>query len=35
VIIRYSGTTTGTGGTIVESGGYTYHTFTTSGTFSN
>jgi hypothetical protein len=33
VIIRYTGTQRGTGGTIVTSGGYTYHTFTTSGTF--
>ena len=33
VIIRYSGATQGSGGTIVESGGYTYHTFTSSGTF--
>jgi hypothetical protein len=35
VIIRYSGATAATGGTIVNSGGYTYHTFTSSGTFSN
>jgi hypothetical protein len=33
VIIRYSGSTRGTGGTITSSGGYTYHTFTTSGTY--
>ena len=33
VIIRYLGTPKGTGGTITESGGYTYHTFTASGTF--
>jgi len=33
VIIRYSGTPRGTGGTITQSGGYTYHTFTSSGTF--
>jgi hypothetical protein len=34
VIIRYAGTTTkGTGGTITTAGGYTYHTFTSSGTF--
>jgi len=32
-IIRYSGTTRASGGTITQSGGYTYHTFTTSGTF--
>lgn len=33
VVIRYSGTPRGTGGTITQSGGYTYHRFTTSGTF--
>jgi len=33
VIIRYSGTPVGTGGTITQTGGYTYHTFTTNGTF--
>jgi hypothetical protein len=33
VIIRYLGSQRGLGGTIVASGGYTYHTFTTSGTF--
>jgi hypothetical protein len=33
VIIRYSGSARGTGGTIVSSGGYTYHTFTSSGTY--
>ena len=34
VIIRYSGTTQrGTGGTVTTTGGYTYHTFTSSGTF--
>jgi hypothetical protein len=33
VIIRYSGATKATGGTITQSGGYTYHTFTASGTF--
>ena len=31
-IIRYSGAQAATGGTIVTSGGYTYHTFLTSGT---
>jgi hypothetical protein len=31
--LRYSGSPIGTGGTITESGGYTYHTFTTTGTF--
>lgn len=33
VIIRYVGAPRGTGGTITQSGGYTYHTFTSSGTF--
>jgi hypothetical protein len=33
VIIRYAGSQRGTGGTVTSSGGYTYHTFTTSGTF--
>ena len=33
VIIRYAGTQRGTGGTISSSGGYTYHTFTSSGTY--
>ena len=33
VIIRYAGSQRGSGGTIVSSGGYTYHTFTSSGTF--
>ncbi|TXI85732.1 MAG: T9SS type A sorting domain-containing protein, partial [Crocinitomicaceae bacterium] len=33
VIIRYAGTPLATGGTITQSGGYTIHTFTTSGTF--
>jgi hypothetical protein len=33
VIIRYSGATAATGGTITSSGGYTYHKFTSSGTF--
>jgi hypothetical protein len=33
VIIRYSGSQRGTGGTVTSSGGYTYHTFTTSGTY--
>jgi Bacterial Ig domain len=33
VIIRYPGTAVATGGTITTSGGYTIHTFTTSGTF--
>ena len=33
VIIRYLGSTRGSGGTITSSGGYTYHTFNSSGTF--
>jgi hypothetical protein len=34
VIVRYAGTTTkATGGTITTAGGYTYHTFTSSGIF--
>jgi hypothetical protein len=33
VIIRYAGTPKASGGTITQSGGYTYHTFTSSGTF--
>ena len=33
VVIRYPGSTRGSGGTVTSSGGYTYHTFTTSGTF--
>jgi hypothetical protein len=32
VIIRYPGSPQATGGTITTSGGYTYHTFTSSGT---
>ena len=31
--LRYYGSPKATGGTITESGGYTYHTFTASGTF--
>ena len=34
VIIRYAGSPIATGGTVAESGGYTYHTFTSSGTLS-
>lgn len=33
VIVRYSGSQRGTGGTVTQSGGYTYHTFTSSGTY--
>lgn len=32
-IVRYLGSQRGTGGTVTSSGGYTIHTFTTSGTF--
>jgi hypothetical protein len=32
VIVRYLGGQIATGGTITSSGGYTYHTFTSSGT---
>lgn len=32
-IVRYLGSTKGTGGSISSSGGYTYHTFTSGGTF--
>lgn len=33
VVLRYSGPQRGTGGTISQAGGYTYHTFNSSGTF--
>ena len=33
VILRYQGSQRGTGGTVTSSGGYTYHTFTGTGTF--
>jgi hypothetical protein len=33
VIVRYAGAQAATGGTITSTGGYTYHTFTASGTF--
>jgi hypothetical protein len=33
VIIRYLGTPRATGGTITQAGGYTIHTFTSSGTY--
>ena len=33
VIIRYTGSQRGTGGTVTSSGGYTIHTFTSSGTY--
>ena len=32
-VIRYLGGTAASGGTISSSGGYTYHTFTGTGTF--
>jgi hypothetical protein len=33
VIIRYSGSQIGSGGTVTSAGGYTYHTFTTTSTY--
>ena len=33
VILRYAGSQRGTGGTVTSSGGFTTHTFTSSGTF--
>ena len=33
VIVAYIGPQRGTGGTVTSAGGYTYHTFTSSGTF--
>jgi hypothetical protein len=33
VILRYVGAQRGTGGTVTSAGGYTIHTFTSSGTF--
>jgi hypothetical protein len=33
LVVFYAGTQRGTGGTVVTTGGYTYHTFTSSGTF--
>jgi hypothetical protein len=33
VIISYLGSQRGTGGTVTSSGGYTIHTFTSSGTY--
>jgi hypothetical protein len=33
VIIRYAGSQRGTGGTVTSAGGFTYHTFTSSGTY--
>ncbi len=33
VKIRYSGSQRGSGGTVTSAGGYTYHTFTSSGAY--
>jgi hypothetical protein len=33
VILRYAGGQVATGGTVTSSGGFTFHTFTSSGTF--
>ena len=33
IIIRYAGDQVGSGGTVTSSGGYTYHKFTSSGTY--
>ncbi|NDB60436.1 hypothetical protein EB001_18600 [bacterium] len=33
IILRYSGSQKGTGGTVVSSGGYTYHTFTSTSSY--
>ena len=33
IVVRYVGNQRGSGGTVTQSGGYTYHTFTSSGTF--
>jgi hypothetical protein len=33
VVIRYPGSQRGTGGTVTSVGGYTIHTFTSSGTY--
>jgi hypothetical protein len=33
VVIRYFGAQRATGGTVTSSGGFTIHTFTSSGTF--
>jgi hypothetical protein len=33
VVIRYLGSQRGTGGSVTSSGGYTIHTFTSSGTY--
>jgi hypothetical protein len=33
VIVRYSGAQRGSGGTYSSAGGFSYHTFTSSGTY--
>jgi hypothetical protein len=33
VIVRYLGAQRGTGGTVTSAGGFTFHAFTSSGTF--
>jgi hypothetical protein len=33
VVIRYSGSQRGSGGSVTSSGGFTYHKFNSSGTF--
>jgi hypothetical protein len=33
VIVRYSGSQRGTGGTVTSAGGFTYHTFTASSSY--
>jgi hypothetical protein len=33
VIVAYLGAQRGSGGTVTSSGGFTFHTFTSSGTF--
>jgi hypothetical protein len=33
--VRYSGSQRATGGTVTFASGYTYHTFTSSGTFTS
>jgi hypothetical protein len=34
VIVKYAGSQRATGGTVTSAGGFTIHTYTTSGTFS-
>jgi hypothetical protein len=33
VVVAYLGSQRGSGGTVTSSGGYTFHTFTSSGTY--